>query len=125
MNFNQKVKRIITIILGIKSLKNILIRSPILLLFVYQFIDFTIDYFRYEYTIDLEITSEVFEMPAITVCIDKNHEYRPEMKQKNDPPLWCFYHDTLSNWKGCIHKYLRIRYKPHKVCLNLFYEDKY
>ena len=63
----NKIKRT-----GINILWNKICKLIIILLFLYQSIDLTINYCKYETVINVEYKSNDYNSPAITICSDKN-----------------------------------------------------
>ena len=104
----------------------------ILIGFIYQLIDLTIDYLSYNYVIETNITHEYSTLPSITICIDKNNSYinnnsvYPIDTEYNK--IYCYFIDTQTDRYYYLDCYniskTYIRYKNKSICLT-FFDDNY
>ena len=113
--------------------EKLLIRIPILILFVYQFYDLIDNYFRYDYSFQLDFDTSSKILPSITICLEEKnnftHLFENFKKPFGNKTIICYYNDNwlLKNY-DCKEEKVYMRYRHKDICLtflnrkNNFYE---
>src|SRR5437868_2635479 len=89
----------------------------LLLCFVYQLIDLTVDYLKYEYVVVVEWEEISGFVPSITVCVNKSLEMKLYIKDSKRMPVICefisfSYHEDCKNLDDQVY----LRYKKNTIC---------
>ena len=106
------------------------VKTLILIGFVYQLYDLTADYLRYNYLIEVDVRPGIAVVPSVTVCVN---EYQRDagsvISLQNDGINWsivCVYSPIHVEWEDCldIDETVWIRRKDNSICLTFLNSDK-
>ena len=94
--------------------------------FVYQMIDLTIDYSKYEIQTEIEVPIYYMIHTSYTICVNKSHEMSPQIignyTNLSNKTIDCKYYSNGYKLENCIDfdDRVYIRYKRNSVCLTYF-----
>ena len=110
-----------------------LVKTLILIGFVYQLYDITHEYLRFTYSIEVNVKPVFAVIPSVTICVDQRHEIKSSKTftittNPYNRTIFCLYHDSSRNgFYSCddFDAQTFIRYKKNSICLTYLNQDKY
>ena len=108
------------------------VKTLILIAFVYQLFDLTRDYLRYEYLIDVDVKREYSFVPSVTICVNPLHRmistnYSNSYDLFNKTFGCKYWINDRNYWSSCLDldSIVSVRFKNNTVCLTYLYSAHY
>ena len=89
--------------------------------FIYQFIDLTNDYLKYQHLIEIDLKLSYSALPAMTLCLKREQL----LNQKKKTFLCMFKNKIFFNCEKEMMNKTFAMLRKYSICLTFFYEDKF